>query len=184
MSLNPHFYLLTRNLKSRTSFYTAALALTTRGGGGGHFHRPDPKLPTEYVHTRRIHLQDINTILYHDFAPEYHMHLHSPFVQNGRQGVALIFIYFFLIICPAWFIATRLQKMAGAMLFPSLRPGKDHAHMAPRLINHLKENNYENKQDALGRRTAAFYKNFNRQVMDPELKPTLIKKIEKHGFKF
>jgi hypothetical protein len=67
---------------------------------------------------------------------------------------------------------------------PSLRPGKDHAHMGGRLINHMKENNYENKQDALGRRTGTFYKNFCRQTMDYDLKPTFMKKIESHGFKF
>lgn len=53
------------------------MALAVRGGGGGHFHRPDPKVPKLYEHTRLIHLEDINTILYHDFSPEYHMHLHS-----------------------------------------------------------------------------------------------------------
>ena len=48
--------------------------IATRSGG---FHKPDPKLTPEYVHTRKIDLVDINTIIYHDFAPEYHMHLHS-----------------------------------------------------------------------------------------------------------
>jgi hypothetical protein len=49
----------------------------TSRGGGGHWHRPDPIGTKPYVHTRRIRLEDINTTLYHDFAPEYHMHLHS-----------------------------------------------------------------------------------------------------------
>jgi hypothetical protein len=34
--------------------------------------------------------------------------------------------------------------------------------MGGRLINHMKENNFENKQDALGRRTGVFYKNYCR----------------------
>ena len=65
-----------------------------------------------------------------------------------------------------------------------MRPGKDHAHMGPRLIQHMMANNYENKQDALGRRTAYFYKNYCRQVMDIEYKPSSIQAVETHGFKF
>jgi hypothetical protein len=72
----------------------------------------------------------------------------------------------------------------GSQLFPSLRPGNDHEHMAPRLIKHMKENNFENKQDALGRRTGTFYKNFCRQSMEYELKPSVILGVESHGFKF
>ena len=52
------------------------------------------------------------------------------------------------------------------------------------MINHMKENNFENKQDALGRRTGVFYKNFCRQTMDYELKPSTVKGLETHGFKF
>jgi len=74
--------------------------------------------------------------------------------------------------------------MAGSNLSPSVRPGKEHYHMAPRLVEHLKANNYENKQDALGRRTAAFYKNYCRQVNDIEFNPLAIKRLESHGFKF
>ncbi len=72
--------LLTRALRGRTLTLNQAatvVALTTRGGGGGHFHRPDPKLGKPYEHTRVVALEDINTVLYHDFSPEYHMHLHS-----------------------------------------------------------------------------------------------------------
>ncbi len=114
------------------------------------------------MHTRRIHLEDINTILYHDYAPEYHMHLHSMHIQNSKQGVAMVFIYCLLILGPLWFFSTFLSKWAGTVMYPCLRPGKDHAHMAPRLLDHLKVNNFENKPDALGRRTAMFYKNFTR----------------------
>jgi hypothetical protein len=125
MSINPHLFMLTKAMRSRSALAPRVFTMTTRGGGGG-FHKPDPKLPKEYEHTRLIHLEDINTILYHDFAPEYHMHLHSPFIQNSKQGLALIFIYFCLIIAPAWMIAKKLHKMAGASLYPSVRPGKDH----------------------------------------------------------
>jgi hypothetical protein len=61
-----------------------------------------------------------------------------------------------------WWFAQKLHRLAGANLYPCLRPGKDHAHMAPRLVEFLKKNNFENKQDALGRRTAFFYKNYCR----------------------
>lgn len=82
------------------------------------------------------------------------MHLHSPHIQNTKQGLALVFLYFALMIVPAWAFMIYLNWNTYAVLKPSLRPGKDHAHMAPRLINHLKTNNFEDKQDALGRRTA------------------------------
>jgi hypothetical protein len=83
MSYNPHLFLLAKTLRSR-SMTTPVMKMAIRGGGGGHFHRPDPKVAKPYEHTRLIHLEDINTILYHDFSPEYHMHLHSPFIQNGK----------------------------------------------------------------------------------------------------
>jgi hypothetical protein len=83
MSGNPHLYLLTKTLRARSTV-EAVKMMATRSGGGGHWHRPDPYVPKPYVHTRRIHLEDINTILYHDFSPEYHMHLHSPFIQNSK----------------------------------------------------------------------------------------------------
>ena len=55
--------------------------------------------------------------------------------------------------------AAYLHKIAGNSLFPCVRPGKDHAHMAPALINHLRANDFENKPDFLNRRSAMFYKN-------------------------
>ena len=74
--------------------------------------------------------------------------------------------------------------MAGSQLFLAVRPGPDHAHMAPRLLYHLKANNFENADDFLGRRTAFFYKNPTRQEMSLEMKPKVVLKLEKHGFKF
>ena len=161
MSSNPHLYLLTRTLR-KNPLNQMVFLNAIRGGGGGHFPRPDPPLPKPYVHTRRIHLEDVNLTLYHDFAPEYHMHPHSPWIKNAKEGVALQFIYFFLTIVPGWCIAMKLMKLSGAQLFFSLRPGKDHAHMAPKLIEHLRSNNYEDSTDFLGRRNAQFYKNFTR----------------------
>lgn len=102
MSGNPHLFLLAKAFRSRTVMNKSASMMMAVRGGGGHFHKPDPKLPKPYEHTRVIHLEDVNTILYHDFSPEYHMHLHSPFIQNSKQGVALIFLYFCLIIAPCW----------------------------------------------------------------------------------
>ncbi len=175
-------YMLAKALRARSG--NQALALAVRGGGGGHFHRPDPKLPKPYEQTRVVHLEDINTVLYHDFSPEYHMHLHSPFIQNAKQGVSLQILYFLLILAPCWAFGFYLHSISGSQLFPAVRPGKDHAHMGPRLIEHLKLNNYENKQDALGRRTGLFYANYCRQVMEYEMKPDVILKLEGHGFKF
>jgi hypothetical protein len=56
--------------------------------------------------------------------------------------------------------------------------------MAPAIINHLKANNFEATPDALGRRTALFYKNYVRQSMEYEMKPTNVIALESHGFKF
>ena len=177
--------MLAKAFRSRQSILAnQAMLNAVRGGGGGHFHRPDPKLGTPYEQTRLVQLEDINTVLYHDFSPEYHMHMHSPFIQNAKQGHALLFCYFFLILAPCWALGAYLHKKMGSQLFPSLRPGNDHEHMAPRLIKHMKENNFENKQDALGRRTGTFYKNFCRQSMEYELKPSVILGVESHGFKF
>jgi hypothetical protein len=62
-------------MRARNGFGpNSALMSTVRSG---HFHRPDPKPYSLYKYTRRTHLEDINTILYSDFAPEFHMHLHS-----------------------------------------------------------------------------------------------------------
>ena len=47
--------------------------MAVRGG----FHKPDPLPYPWYKDTRRVHLEDVNTILYSDIGPEFHMHLHS-----------------------------------------------------------------------------------------------------------
>jgi len=64
-----------------------------------------------------------------------------------------------MIIFPCWLVARNAHVNAGAMIYPSVRPGPDYHHMAPRLFNHLKENNYESKADVIGRRNADFYRN-------------------------
>ena len=83
-----------------------------------------------------------------------------------------------------WYIAQKLHRMAGSQLYPAVRPGKDHEHMAPALLKHLKSHNYEDTGDFLGRRNAQFYKNFTRQEMSMEFKPKTLKQFEKHGFQF
>ena len=93
-------------------------------------------------------------------------------------------MYFLLIIAPCWAIARKAHKDAGAWLFPTVRPGIDHAGMAPKLLAHLHRNNYENAPDRLGRRSADFYRNIIRQDMSHEMKPTLIRKFNKHGFNY
>lgn len=57
-----------------------AAAAAARGG----FARPDPKPYALYKHTRRLHVEDVNTVFYNDFAPEFHLHLHSIWVQHSR----------------------------------------------------------------------------------------------------
>ena len=67
----------TQMLRARSGFSaTSPLMRGTRGG----FARPDPKPYATYKYTRRYHLQDMNTTIYSDFAPEFHMHLHSLWV--------------------------------------------------------------------------------------------------------
>ena len=64
---------MTRLMRSRTATASLVQASTARGD----FHKPDPKPYPLYKYTRRYHLEDINTTLYSDFAPEFYMHLHS-----------------------------------------------------------------------------------------------------------
>ena len=166
-------------LRPRASVFSQTLAVR---GGGGHWHRPDPKPYGLYKYTRRYKLEDINSVLYSDVAPEFHMHLHSIWVQHSKQGIALITIYFCLIIMPMWLCARWLHKKAGSMMFPAVRPGTDHAHMAPALLNHLKEHNFEEMPDRFGRKPASFYMNWCRQDMRPEMKPDTVVALSKHGF--
>ena len=49
------------------------MPMAIRGG----FHKPDPLPYQEYKNTRKVHLEDVNTVLYSDIGPEFHMHLHS-----------------------------------------------------------------------------------------------------------
>ena len=71
---SPHLAKLLRSTGGVSPFQKLAVTQATRGG---HWHRPDPKPYGLYKYTRRYHLEEINTVLYGDFAPEYHMHLHS-----------------------------------------------------------------------------------------------------------
>ena len=101
----------------------AAVVAKTVRGGGGSWHKPDPKPPQLYKYTRRYHLQDINSVMYHDFAPEFHMHLHSMWVQSSKQGIALLAAYTFLVIMPILGIGRWLMKSMGPTIWPSVRAG-------------------------------------------------------------
>ena len=89
-----------------------------------------------------------------------------------------------MIIFPCWLVARKAHTDAGAMLYPSVRPGKDHYHMAPRLFQHLKENDYEKLPDVLGRRTPQFYKNTLKGDFTPEMQPDIVRRLNSHGFTF
>ena len=163
MKCNPLMAQLMRGSKPTSPVFSNSMAAVATRGGGGSWHRPDPRPYGLYKQTRRIHLQDINTILYSDFAPEFHMHLHSMWVQSSKQGLALWLAYFFVVIFPMWCIARYLMKETGAMMFPSVRAGEQHAHMAPALMHHIKFNDCEKAQDKFGRLNAQFYRNWVRQ---------------------
>lgn len=167
-------------MRSRSGFGPNSLFMKATARGG-HFARPDPKPYKLYDYSRRTHLEDINTVLYSDFAPEFHMHLHSIQIQHSQQGVFLLLAYFTVIIMPMWLIGRWLHKKAGAMMFPSIRPGPDHAHMCPRLFAHLRANNQEAMPDPFGRRNATFYMNFCRQE---KFSPDFVRRMNKHGFTF
>lgn len=182
---NPHLFLLTRALRQRTlvAANSQSMLSAVRGGGGG-FHKPDPQPWHERPSTRVVALEDTNTILYHDTNPEFHLHLHAMWVQNSKQGWALIWIKVLFFITPCLLLAAYSHSIAGSNLTPSVRPGKDHAHMGPRIIYNLKAKNYEDGEDFLKRRNAMFYRNFCRQVNDFNYKPEFVGLMETHGFKF
>lgn len=168
-------------MRARTSAFANNAAV---GASRGGFHRPDPKPYGLYKYTRRYHLEDINSVLYSDFAPEFHMHLHSIQIQHSRQGIALILGFFCLIIFPCWMVTRWLHKLAGSMMFPSVRPGPDHAHMAPTLLYHLKEHNHEKMNDKFGRLPGTFYKSWVRQEGTGDLRPDFARNFAQHGFAF
>ena len=156
---------LMRGSQSSSPIFARAQASTAFAmrGGGGSWHRPDPKPYPLYKYTRRYHLQDINTILYSDIAPEFHMHLHSMWVQSSKQGLALWLGYFFVVIFPMWCFARYLMKESGSMIYPSVRSCEQHAHMLPAIYHHLKTHDAEKAQDKFGRLNGTFYKNWVRQ---------------------
>ena len=150
----------------------------------GHFHKPDPLPYPTYKHTRRIHMEEINTQLYSDMAPEFYMHLHSIQVKSAKRGWFLIASYFALIIAPFMLIARKIQSDAGSMMCPSVRPGQDHAHMAPRLITHLQANDFVAMADRFGRRDGTFYRQWVIYNMSSEFKPDVVQALNTHGFKY
>ena len=126
----------------------------------------------------------MNTTFYSDIAPEFHLHMHSIWVKTSKQGWFLLTVFFFGIIAPCWAVAIKCHMNMGSHLFPAVRPGPDHAHMAPAILGHLKENDYEKKPDRFGRRNAEFYKNHLKQEMSSEYQPKLVKKFNWLGFNF
>lgn len=50
--------MLAKVLRARSSAFTNSTVFGSaiRGGGGGHFARPDPEIPKPYQHTRVIHI--------------------------------------------------------------------------------------------------------------------------------
>ena len=149
-------------------------------GGGGSFHKPDPKPYAPYKHTRKIKLEDINLDLYNGVGPEYYLHMHSAHIQSSKQGLLLWFSYFFIVLMPCWLTARYFCKKSTANCFPSVRGGEDHVHMAPALLNHLRNNNYETMPDRLGRMPASFYRNWVRQEMAGDKKTFTVVQLEKH----
>ena len=77
-----------------------------------------------------------------------------------------------------WLFARKMMKDAGPMMFPSVRAGAQHAHMAPAIYHHLKKNNCESQPDKFGRMNATFYRNWVRQ--DNTIKIDFIDQLEKH----
>ena len=169
---------LMRGSNAASPIFARASQVATRGGGGS-WHRPDLKPYPEYKNTRRIHLEDVNTILYSDIAPEFHMHLHSMWVQSSKQAVALWFGYIFVIIMPVLWYLRAVMAVPGPNMFISVRAGEQHTHMYPKIYHHLKTNNCEAAQDKVcGRMNASFYKNWARQ--ENGIKFSHVEQMEKH----
>ena len=168
-----------RSMAQATAMMPSVVASPARGGGG-HWHKPDPKPYKPYKWTRRPRLEDVNTDLYNSVGPEYYLHMHSPHIQSSKQGLLLWLSYFFLILLPGWLVARWLCKSSTANCFPSVRGVSDHAHMMPKLLYHLKNNDYERMDDRFGRMPATFYKNWVRQELAGEKKTATVLQMEKH----
>ena len=89
---------------------THMTSMTAMRGGGGGWHRPDPVPYKRYNYTRRYHLEDINTTLYSDVAPEFYLHLHSIHMKGSKETWFFMWCYFFCILCPMWALGIYCHK--------------------------------------------------------------------------
>ena len=121
---NPLMAQLMRGSQGASPIFARATTSMATRGGGGSWHRPDPTPYPLYKYTRRYHLEDINSVIYGDFAPEFHMHLHSMWLQSSKQTVAIMIAYFLGVMLPIWWLARKLTHHATTNIFPSVRAGE------------------------------------------------------------
>ena len=131
-----------------------ALLMAARGGS-----KPDAPVPPPYVNRRYLDIKKEGLTLYHGSYPEFYMHLHSMQIESGKKGIAYVILTCLLCFTPYVFVVVWTQYMMGGHLKPTITESNN-AHQLPGLMKHLKANNFEDRKDFLGRRTATFYKNF------------------------
>ena len=101
--------------------------------------------------------------LFHDRYPEFYMHMHAHYMESGGKTLAFQFTYFAVFIAPVLGFLFYMQRHIRGNLHAAVSPGKDNQeHMGPRLLKHLKANQYDKKEDFLGRRNGEFYATINK----------------------
>ena len=117
--------------------------------------------------------------MYHEVAPEYIVNLHSleyPTLPSAMWRFGQVI----LMSIPLFLFGMWVCGKMGSMLGPTARNTPDQAHRMARLLLFMKQGNFSNAPDFLGRNNGAFYKTLHHE--DMECDSMLIQILRKRGF--